>query len=220
MRTHQPALSLGLVVALFLGSVTAAARGPITPGFLPSNARVHGISLVDFASAYAAWAFGTSAEVNPIVAGRCERSPIDPKAWFLPVSLGGESTATCQVPPGTFLVVTPGFIECSSIEPAPFYGADETALIGCVDDWFVELNRADVILDGTAVTNLEDYALTTRTVTLPPNNLISPDSGLSLSKGYFLVIPPLSRGTHTLRLYDEFQAFGFQAGITITIVVG
>ena len=220
MRTYQPALSLGLVVGVLLGSVTAAAQGPITPGFLPANARVHGISLVDFASAYGAWAFGTSAEVNPIVAGRCERSPIDPKAWFLPVSQGGESTATCHVPPGTFLVVTPGFIECSSIEPAPFYGADETALLDCVNDWFEELNRADVILDGTAVANLEDYALTTHTVTLPPNNLLSPDSGLSLSKGYFLVIPPLSRGTHTLRLYDEFQAVGFQAGITITIVVG
>ena len=61
---------------------------------------------------------------------------------------------------------------------------------------------------------------TTRLVSLPPNNLISTASGQSLSKGYFLAIPPLSRGTHTLRLYDEFQAMGFQAGLTITIVVG
>ena len=33
-------------------------------------------------------------------------------------------------------------------------------------------------------------------------------------KGYFLVIPPLSRGTHVLRAYDEFQVMNFQAGIT------
>lgn len=82
------------------------------------------------------------------------------------------------------------------------------------------LNRADVILDGRPVENLDDYALTTRPITLPANNLISTESGLSLSKGYFLVMSPLSRGTHTLRLYDEFEALGFQAGITITIVVG
>ncbi len=220
MRAHRSALSLGLVMALSLGPVTGNANGQVTPGFLPANARAHGFSLVDVASEYTVWAFGTSAEVNPIIAGRCERSPISPKTWFLPVSLGGESTATCQVPPGTFLVVSPGFIECSTIEPEPFYGADETALRGCVDEWFEELNFAEVVLDGRPVTNLGDYALTTRTVTLPPNNLISPDSGLSLSKGYFLVIPPLARGTHTLRLYDEFQALGFQAGITITIVVG
>lgn len=220
MRAHHPALPLGLILALLTGPVTVNASDPITRGFLPANARAHGHSLVDLASAYTSWAFGTSAEVNPIIAGRCERSPINPNTWFLPVSLGGESAATCQVPPGTFLVVTPGFIECSSIEPEPFYGADESALLDCVDEWFAELNRADVILDGRPLTNLDDYALTTRLVTLPPNNLISTDSGLSLSKGYFLVIPPLSRGTHTLRLYDEFQALGFQAGLTITIVVG
>jgi hypothetical protein len=219
MRVHS-ALSLGLVVALLLGPVTVDARGPVTPGFLPANARVHGHSLVDIGSAYALWGFGTSAEVNPLVAGRCERSPIDPNVWFLPVSFGGESQATCQVPPGSFLVATPGFIECSNIEPEPFFGADENALVGCVDGWFEELNFAEVILDGRPVTNLGNYALTTRLVTLPPNNLISTASGQSLSKGYFLAIPPLSRGTHTLRLYDEFQSMGFQAGITITIVVG
>jgi hypothetical protein len=220
MGAPYRALSLGLVMAVLFGPATMESRNSITPGFLPPNARVHGHSLVDVASAYTLWGFGTSAEVNPLVAGRCERSPIDPNVWFLPVSFGGESQATCQVPPGSFLVATPGFIECSSIEPAPFFGADENALHACVDGWFEELNFAQVILDDRPVTNLNDYALTTNLVTLPPNNLISPDSGLSLSKGYFLVIPPLSRGTHTLRLYDEFQSMGFQAGITITIVVG
>lgn len=220
MRASRPTLLLAIAIALLLSPMRATAGKPMTPGFLPSDARVHGHSLVDLASAFTLWAFGTSAEVNPIVAGRCERSPINPHIWFLPVSLGGESVSTCQVPPGAFLVVTPGFIECSNIEPEPFFGADEIALTGCVDSWFDLLNRADVILDGRLVENLEDYALTTLPVTLPSNNLISTESGLSLSKGYFLLMSPLSRGTHTLRLYDEFETLGFQAGITITIVVG
>ena len=219
MRAHHPALSLGLVMTLLLGPVTADARGALTSGFLPTTAKVHGHSLLDLATAYTLWGFGTSAEVNPLIAARCERSPIDPNTWFLPVSVGGDGATTCQVPPGTFLVVTPGFMECSSIEPEPFYGADENALLGCIDDLF-EPNYAEVILDGTRVTNLSEYILTARPITLPPNNLLSTESGLSLSKGYFLVVPPLSRGTHTLRLYDEFPAIGFQAGLTITIVVG
>jgi hypothetical protein len=181
---------------------------------------VNGHSLTELATAYGVWAFGTSAEVNPLIDSRCERSPIDPRTYFLPASLGGEQVSTCKVPPGTFLLVTPGFIECSTLEPEPFFGADETELRACVDDLFSFLNHAEVVLDGRPVTNPQDYVLTTRPATLPPNNLISTESGLSLSKGYFLVIAPLSRGTHTLRLYDEFQAFGFQAGITFTIVVG
>lgn len=220
MRASRLTLSLAIALALVISPLTATAGDPITRGFMPANARVHGHSLTDLASAFTLWAFGTSAEVNPIVGGRCERSPIDPNVWFLPVSLGGESASTCQVPPGAFLVVTPGFIECSTIEPEPFFGADEIALAGCVDDWFDLLNRADVILDGRPVEHLDEYALTTHPVTLPSNNLISTESGLSLSKGYFLLMSPLSRGTHTLRLYDEFEALGFQAGITITIVVG
>ena len=65
MRAHPSALSLGLVVALLLWQATAGAGGPITPGFMPAHARVHGHSLVDVASAYTLCAFGTSAEVNP-----------------------------------------------------------------------------------------------------------------------------------------------------------
>jgi hypothetical protein len=220
MKGLRPALSIALTLTLLLAPIAANAGDPGRRGFLPSNARLRGHSLVDLASAFTLWAFGTSADVNPIVHARCERSPIDPNIWFLPVSAGGESVSTCQVPPGAFLVVTPGFIECSTIEPEPFFGADENALADCVDHWFDLLSRADVILDGRPVENLDEYAVTTSPVTLPPNNLISTESGLSLSKGYFLVLHPLSRGVHTLRLYDEFESLGFQAGINITIVVG
>jgi hypothetical protein len=219
MRPVRGVLSITVGVTLWLAPMRATATGP-AHGVLPTNARVHGYSLTDLATAYTLWAFGTSAEVNPVLDVRCERSPLDPRIYFLPVSLGGEYVSTCKVPPGTFLVLTPGFIECSSIEPAPFFGAEENALRQCVDDFFLQLDYAEVILDGQPVTNLDEYALTTRPVTLPPNNLLNTESGLSLSKGYFLVAPPLSRGTHTLRLYDEFQSFNFQAGITITIVVG
>jgi hypothetical protein len=54
---------------------------------------------------------------------------------------------------------------------------------------------------------------------LPANNLLSADPGISRDKGYFMVIHPLSRGTHTLHAYDEFGVLDFQAGITYTINV-
>ena len=117
-------------------------------------------------------------------------------------------------------MLTPGGVECSSLEPEPFFGADENQLRGCVDDNFLLLNYVEVTLDGNTATDLDDYVVTTRLLTLPPHNLISADSGLSLMKGYFLVLPPLSRGSHVLRAYDEFQSVDFQAGITYTIIVG
>ncbi len=219
MRAQRLGLAIALVGALLWGPASLGARGS-AGGVVPPKARIHGFSLLDLATAYQAWAWGTSAEVNPLVAARCERSPIDPNLWFMPVSFGGEATATCQLPPGAFLVVTPGFIECSTIEPDPFFGADQAGLTACVDGWFSLLNRADVILDGDPVGNVSDYALRTRAVALPPNNLLSTEPGGSMSEGYFLVVAPLSRGTHTLRLYDEFESLDFKAGLTLTLIVG
>jgi hypothetical protein len=224
LRLITKSLSVGLPVALamtlLVPSMPATAGGPPILGLLPPNARAHGLSLTDLAGAWTLWAFGTSADVNPILDVRCERSPIDPRIWFLPVSLGGEWTNTCKVPPGSFLVLTPGGVECSSLEPEPFFGADADQLRACVDDNFALLNYVEFTLDGETVTNPNEYVVTTQLLTLPQNNVLGADSGVSLMKGYFLVIPPLSRGTHVLRAYDEFQAMNFEAGITYTIVVG
>src|SRR5262245_8780112 len=76
---------------------------PAVPGLVPSHATVHGFTLKEVATAWNNWAFGTPASVNPIVAVRCERSPLDVRIFFLPVSLGGEFTNTCYVPQGSFL---------------------------------------------------------------------------------------------------------------------
>jgi len=212
--------SLSLVVTLLL-SPLANASVSRPPHFLPASARVHGYSLTELATAWALWGGGSAPGENPLIAVRCEQSPIDPRIWFLPVSLGGESENTCQVPPGTFLVLLPGGVECSSLEADPYYGGDEAALRACVDADFQALNYVEVTIDGTTITSLpDDYIVTTSLMNLPPNNLISSEPGLSMTKGYFLVIPPLSRGTHMVHAYDEQAAFGFQGGITYTINVG
>jgi len=213
------ATAFRIFVAVLLLASVANAAGPPAAGFLPANARVHGYSLTDLATAWTLWAFGSAPDVNPLLGVRCEQSPIDPRIYFLPVSLGGEWTTTCEVPAGTFLVLNVGLGECSSLEAEPFFGADENSLLACTDALFNRLNYAEVGLDGVTATDLNEYIVTTDPITLPPNNLNSTESGLSMSKGYFLVIPPLSPGTHTLRAYDEFAAFGFQAGITYTIGV-
>jgi hypothetical protein len=214
------AVFLATTIGALLAVPAAQAGGPAVRGILPADARAHGHSLTDLATAWSVWAWGTAAEDNPLLAVRCEQSTVDPRIWFLPVSLGGEFTNTCEVPVGSFLVMLPGGWECSSLEPEPFFGANLAELQECVDDGFELLNFVEVTVDGRTVTDLDDYVLTTHLATLPENNLLSPDSGLTLSKGYFVVVHPLSPGTHTLRAYDEFAEIGFQAGITYTIVVG
>ena len=208
------------IVILMLAASAAQAGAPAIRGFLPANARPHGLSMVDIATAYNQWLYGSPAETSPALAVRCEQSPIDSKIWFLPVSLGGEWQTTCEVPRGSFVVLTPGGWECSSIEPEPFFGSNEAELRECVDAGFAELSYVEVTFNGRTVTNLDDYVVTSRLDALPPNNLLSSESGLTMNKGYLMVLRPLPPGTYTLRAYDEFEALDFQAGITYTIIVG
>ncbi len=214
-------LSAAVLACILLAAIAgpAAAAKPAGGGFLPANARPLGHSLVDIGTAWNHWAFATPADTNPLLAVRCEQSPIDASIWFLPVSLGGEFETACVVPRGAFLVLTAGGGECSTIEPEPWHGDNEADLRECVDEGFDLLTYVEVTLNGTTTTDLDSYVVTTNLDTLPPDNLLGSDAGLTMDKGYYLVVRPLSPGTHTLRAYDEFESLGFQAGITYTITV-
>jgi hypothetical protein len=218
MRQIRHAVVAAALLAIL--SVSAALAAAPAKGFLPATAHPLGHSMSDLATAWNQWAFGSAADVNPLLAVRCEQSTIDSRLWFLPVSLGGEFQNTCDVPTGSFLMLNAGGAECSNLEPEPFFGANEAELLECVNDGFELITYVEVTGKGVTTTDLSAYAVTSHLDTLPPNNLLSADSGLTMDKGYFLVIGPLSPGTHTFHAYDEFEIFDFQAGITYTINVG
>jgi hypothetical protein len=217
MRQIRLAILTSIMVAVVMAPAVAA-HGPATRGFLPPNAHPRGHSLTELAQAWDLWAFGSSVD-NPLLAVRCEPSPIDPRIWFLPVSLGGEFESTCDVPQGAFLLMNPGGSECSNVEEEPYFGADAADLLDCVNETFPLLTYVEVTFNGKTVTDLDAYVVTTEVTNLPADNLLSPEPALSRDKGYFMVVQPLSRGTHTMHAYDEFASFDFTAGITYTINV-
>jgi hypothetical protein len=199
-----------LLVILFSLSGSAGAQS-----FLPPQAKVLGYSLVELATAFAVWALGT-ADGNPLLEPRCEQSPTNPRIWFLPWAIAhGETAITCHIPQGSFLVVSPGGYECSEAEGD---GSTEAELTACVDEGFATVVDAGVSLDGKPVANLDQYVVTTRLVVLLADNLLGPDPTPSITKGYFLVHPPLSRGTHTWRVFDEFSD-GFTPVAVFTLIV-
>jgi len=212
-RIRSNTLLLASIACLLGGGVPAQAE-PAAPGFLPANAKPHGQSLVELATAYMAWGLSAPPDVNPLLNPRCEQSTIDPHIWFVPVSLGGELEVTCDVPQGSFLVILAGGVECSEAEGS---GSTEGELLDCVEAGFATITNVEVTLDGNAAT-LDDYVVTTLFDVLPPDNVFSADPTPTMTKGYFLVTTPLSRGTHMLRTFDEFSD-GFQAGATFTIIV-
>ena len=214
MRKLAIVLAACLLAATFAGPV--AASGPSAHGFLPAGAHPRGHSLVDLATAWNAWALSPPAEDNPFLLARCERSPIDPRIWFLPEPYpGGPVTATCEVPQGALLVVSPFFFECSQAEPDPFHGNNKAELRACVKRGFSLLSSVRLTLDGRKATHLGDHVVTTRLDTLPADNLLGPDPTLTMNRGIFMVIAPLSRGTHTLAAQWAVESMGVQATISL-----
>src|SRR6185295_2031237 len=170
MQRLRTALLSGLLLALLTASSALAA--PPAKGFLPPTAHPLGHSMADLATAWNRWAFGSAADVSPLLNVRCERSTIDRRLWFLPVSLGGEFENTCNVPRGSFLMLNAGGAECSNLEPEPFFGANEAELIECVNDGLDLVSYVEVTAKGVTTKDLRAYAVTSHLDTLPANNLL------------------------------------------------
>jgi hypothetical protein len=120
------------------------------------------------------------------------------------------------VPTGAFILASPGGYECSEAEGN---GSTAAELTACLDEFFPLLDYAEVTLDGRRSNELGGYVVTTPVYQLDAGNVWSDNATPSIDRGYFLLLHPMSRGTHELRLYDEFSAFDFAAGIDITINV-
>jgi hypothetical protein len=206
---------------------TVSAAKPAMQGFLPADAHPLGYSLVDLGTAWNAWALSAPPEDNPFLAERCEQSPNDPKIWFLPEAnpYGGPPAVTCEVPQGAFLVFSPFFLSWSQAELIDLgmldHPASEAELRAAVERDFALLDAVEVTFDGQTATkaDLADYIVVTDLDTLPAGNLISLDPTDTMNKGFFMVIAPLSRGTHTLSATFNVPAFGIVCTLTITIEV-
>lgn len=220
MRSRRIApLSLAVVLALVVPATVAAHHDGNGGGhsvFVAPHARVHGHAQSRLLSEWGRWVFGSPAESSDAMNGVCAPSPHDKKVWFLPASVtSGANVAHCQVPRGSYLLVTPGGYECSEAEGN---GSTREELRACAKAGFAEITDVSVTVHGREYTRLGKYIKTTRVYQLPGPNLIGPDPGPSLTKGYFLFTKPMKPGHHTVETFIRFSD-GFEGGFTYEIEV-
>ena len=136
---------------------------------------------------------------------------------LVPAGVGriGESVATCKVPQGAYLLISPGGFECSKAEGN---GSTRRELLAGARAGFAGITAASVTVRGHEYKHLKRFVKVSPMVQLPGPNLFGPDAGPSLTKGYFLFIKPLRPGHHTVSSYVKF-ADGFEGGITYDIEV-
>ena len=206
--------TLAATLVLALAPTVSAAAPP--RGLAPSAASVLGYSLETLAGAYMHWIID-----SPVQPTECSASGLDARIWFLPevTSEGGVPNVECAVPAGSFLVVVPGFWECSSLEGEPFHATNEAELIACVDSGFEFIDTVAITIDGRTSSDLDQYAVRTGVLDIGPDNIFGPDPGISMTKGYFAVITPLRPGTHHARIDATYPEFDFEGLTDYTLTV-
>jgi hypothetical protein len=207
-------LAACVTLLMVLSSATVAA-GSQKPAVYSPSAHPGGASLVELAEAWTDWAW-QPAETSPLLNARCDYSGIG-RIWFAPVSINTAQELDCTLPPGGKLLITPGGYECSTAE-----GNGETLaeLTDCANTLFAsEICCEQVIIDGIDLVNLDPYEFTTPGQLLAGPNLFGPDPTLSVERGWFILLRPMSVGEHEVFIYDEAPNFGLIFSTTMHITV-
>jgi hypothetical protein len=192
------------------------------PGIVPPNASPHGHTYAEWNALWWRWFLALPISNNPALGADCSTGQVG-SVWFL-VGIPGPATINCNVPPGKTLFLPVINTECSSLEPPPFFGAtpaDRTACAKAIGDTGVNLSAT---IDGVAVQNLANYRSTSPNFTfvVPPNNVLGTPAGAgeSVADGFYLMITPLSHGTHIIHIGGAYLNPAFAIDTTIVLNVG
>lgn len=184
---------------------------------IPPNAKPHGKSYSEWSMAWWQWLWSAPVDQNPGLDDTGEDVTWNQSGpvWFLAPAYYGQWERTATIPTGKMLFIDlAGFFV--SIEMGD--GVDEAELRSTAS-LFVDTVISNVILevDGQRLTNVEDFRFASPPglygYTLPENNMFEwfgydipagTYENDAVSEGYYAMLPPLSRGEHTIFLSADF----------------
>lgn len=200
-------LPLVTAAALAVGIQSAPAAG--TPKVLPPNSSAFGKTYSEWSAAYWQWLFSLPANGHPgtdptadVTAGQTGR------VRFLTAPFG-EVERHITIPSGTSLFIALLNVEASTLEEPPFYGAtaeDQLAIANGFADYVTDLSFS---VDGRSIEDMEDFRITSPqfSFTAPSPWLFGETGGTGTATGvgYFVMLAPLSVGTHTIHYTGAFK---------------
>jgi len=177
---------------------------------MPLDSIAYGRSYSEWSAAYWQWLLSQPVDGHPgtdtpdfdVTDGQSGR------VWFLTGPFGViERDVT--IPAGTALFVSLVNVEASTLEEPPFYGAtdeDQLAIANGFADYITDLSFT---VDDKPVANIDDFRVTSPqfSFTAPTPWLFGATGGTGTATGvgYFVMLAPLSIGTHTIHYTGAFK---------------
>lgn len=224
----------GLTLCLALATTHARFRLYHNSGVLPPNSQPYGSTYGEWSAEHWKWVYSMPADQHPLTDTADCSAGQSGQVWFLggtyaPLEVNGvyvgHVTRECTVPTGTSLFFPLVDAEASTAEGN---GTTEEELRG-VAEWLVDhVVSISCEVDGVELADLDAHRAQSPLFEfgpLPENNLLGLPSGTTspaVSDGYFVMLAPLSAGTHTIRFTSllvftlENDGFDFSFDLDIT----
>jgi hypothetical protein len=189
---------------------------------LPPHSVVAGKTAGEWSADWWQWALGFSTPGDPFTdpTGASANLNQSGPVFFLAGTAGGAEDRSFTAPAGKYLLAPLLVGELSQLE----IGFDKTAaeVRQAAKDQADLIDELHATFDGAPVSSLFDYREVSPDFTFvaaPGNPIGVPagDSGIAVADGYFLMLAPLSPGTHVLNFGGGISSFDFSIDVTDTI---
>ena len=249
-------IMVGLIVGLVMTSASSVFAGNNKAKVMPPYAYPFGMSYGDWSAEWWTWQLKLPATEHPAFSldgANCAAGQYG-KVWFLTGAFTTEVPENefntivrelCAVPTGKAIFFPIINIECSTIEEAPFLLIEEgpdsnvdTCAASFVDGTNAVVSDLSIEIDGEQLENPEHYQAQSPVFSFefedPSDNILGVDCSAedcndarSVSDGFWIMLPPLSRGEHIVRFTGSFRDpnngdlfFGLDVTYVITVVGG
>jgi hypothetical protein len=222
VSSFRGAVLLAWLLAIIVSAAALAA--PAHAVVLPPSAQPYGATYSEWAAKWWQWALTQPASTNPIIddtgelCGQGQSGPV----WFLAGSFGGSVTRSCTVPAGEALLVpilNLGYFAFLSDPPEQRTEAFVRGQVTAVEN----ATTLTAMIDGQAVPDISRYLEKSVlfSIMLPADNLFGLPEGFVLDpcvdEGYYIVVPPLSVGAHTIHFAAGFDSFAIDVTYELTV---
>jgi hypothetical protein len=231
----------GLASLTILAVAVMPAAAAANPGVVPPTGAYTGSTYGQWSEAWWRWAMSIPAAQSPLgdtTGAQCGVGQSGP-VWFLAGTPGGQATRHCTIPAGKAILVPIINAEWSVAEananasgggcfvPGVISGTSEQALRACAAAQIDHVKVVEASVDGTPLRDLQQYRVASGLFSFNAvdANIFGVPAGTtsSVSDGYWVLLAPLSPGTHTIHFrgvaaFPELQ-FTFEEGVDYTLTV-
>jgi hypothetical protein len=224
MRRRVMLFALSASLVLLTTGPVAASEARV----IPADGRPYGQTYADWAADWWQWALAQPTSTNPILDATGEQCANDQsgQVWFLAGAVG-EAERACAVPTGTALLFpVVNIVYCAFPEDPPEQQTEEFVR-GIVDPIAANATGLGASVDGEPISDIDSRFYVESSLfamVLGADNLFGAPVGQVIdpcaSAGYWLLVPPLPPGEHTITFTGTLPDAGFSNNVTYHLIVG